>query len=45
MMEQRYPEITEMLRVKREKYYLEHPEKAPLPVETPKKKIGRPKKK
>jgi hypothetical protein len=45
MMEQRYPEITEMLRVKREKYYLEHPEKAPMPVETPKKKIGRPKKK
>jgi hypothetical protein len=45
ILENRFPEITEMLKVKREKYYLEHPEKAPLPVETPKKKIGRPKKK
>jgi hypothetical protein len=45
ILENRFPEITEMLRVKREKYYLEHPEKAPMPVETPKKKIGRLKKK
>jgi hypothetical protein len=44
ILENRFPEITEMLKVKREKYYLEHPEKAPMLVEAPKKKIGRPKK-